>query len=129
MRVKLFVNSKNGIYLALASNYCSCMKHGHALCFLCCIFHLVAISPLLPAAEQGPGPKAESFDLKNIRLLDGPFKEAMQRDAAYILSLEPDRLLHSFLLTAGLLSGGVFLAVCADIAHSEHKGYKEQQNP
>jgi hypothetical protein len=33
------------------------------------------------------------------------------------------------ILTASLLSGGVILAVCADIAHSEHKGYKEQQNP
>ena len=33
------------------------------------------------------------------------------------------------ILTAGLLCSGVFMAVCADIAHSAHKVSKEQQNP
>lgn len=46
--------------------------------------------------------KAKPFNLKQVRLLDGPFREAMQRDMDYLLHLEPDRLLHTFRLTAGL---------------------------
>jgi hypothetical protein len=48
--------------------------------------------------------KAQPFDLKQVRLLDGPFRDAMERDRAYLLSLEPDRLLHMFRVTAGLPS-------------------------
>ena len=46
--------------------------------------------------------KAQPFNLKQVRLLGGPFHEAMQRDRAYLLQLDPDRLLHTFRLTAGL---------------------------
>ncbi|MBN1505294.1 MAG: glycoside hydrolase family 127 protein [Sedimentisphaerales bacterium] len=45
---------------------------------------------------------AYPFSLEDVRLLDGPFKKAMERDASYLLTLEPDRLLHRFRLTAGL---------------------------
>jgi hypothetical protein len=60
----------------------------------------------LPA---GPGKPAIAFaavpfDLKEVRLLDGPFRDAMLRDKAYLLSFEPDRLLHTFRITAGLPS-------------------------
>lgn len=48
--------------------------------------------------------KAQPFDLKQVRLLDGPFADNMQRDLAYLLSLDPDRFLHSFRVTAGLPS-------------------------
>lgn len=48
--------------------------------------------------------KVYSFGLKDVRLLDGPFRDAMERDAKFLLSLEPDRFLHMFRLTAGLLS-------------------------
>jgi DUF1680 family protein len=48
--------------------------------------------------------KAEPFNLRDVRLLDGPFKRAMDLDRAYLLSLDPDRLLHSFRLNAGLPS-------------------------
>ena len=48
--------------------------------------------------------KAEPFSLRDVRLLDGPFKHAMELDRAYLLSLDPDRLLHSFRLNAGLPS-------------------------
>jgi DUF1680 family protein len=50
-------------------------------------------------------PVARPFPLTDVRLLDGPFKQAMQLDAQYLLSLEPDRLLHNFRVTAGLPSG------------------------
>ncbi|MBN8576856.1 MAG: glycoside hydrolase family 127 protein [Cytophagales bacterium] len=47
--------------------------------------------------------KAYSFNLKDVRLLEGSaFKNAMDKDAAYLLTLEPDRLLHRFRLHAGL---------------------------
>jgi len=48
------------------------------------------------------GVRAYPFALKNVRILDGPFKQAMDRDLAYMLSLDPDRLLHTFRLAAGL---------------------------
>ena len=48
--------------------------------------------------------KAVPFGLQEVRLLDGPFREAMQRDQKYLLSLDPDRLLHMFRVNAGLPS-------------------------
>lgn len=46
--------------------------------------------------------KAYAFDLSNIRLLDGPFKENMKRDERWIMSIATDRLLHDFRVTAGM---------------------------
>ncbi|MBE3100507.1 MAG: glycoside hydrolase family 127 protein [Acidobacteria bacterium] len=48
--------------------------------------------------------KAYAFPLKDVRLLDGPFKHAMELDQAYLLSLDADRLLHNFRTNAGLPS-------------------------
>jgi DUF1680 family protein len=54
------------------------------------------ISPAIPL-------QAYAFDLRDVRLLDGsPFKNAMEKDAAYLLTIEPDRLLHRFHKNAGL---------------------------
>jgi len=47
---------------------------------------------------------AEPFPLTDVRLLDGPFRDAMLRDQKYLLSLEPDRLLHTFRLNVKLSS-------------------------
>lgn len=47
---------------------------------------------------------ATPFELHQVRLLDGPFREAMERDKGYMLKLDPDRLLHMFRMTAGLPS-------------------------
>ncbi|MES2730881.1 MAG: beta-L-arabinofuranosidase domain-containing protein [Bacteroidota bacterium] len=49
---------------------------------------------------QEPG--AYAFPLKDIRLLDSPFQQAMERDAHYLLELEPDRFLVRFRENAGL---------------------------
>src|SRR5258707_2852074 len=50
---------------------------------------------------------AYSFDLKDVRLLEGsPFKNAMDKDAAYLLTIEPKRLFHRFYLNAGLATQG-----------------------
>ncbi|HEY3136735.1 MAG TPA: beta-L-arabinofuranosidase domain-containing protein [Blastocatellia bacterium] len=48
--------------------------------------------------------KAYPFDLKDVRLLEGPFRDAMLRDQQYLLSIDLDRLLHNFRVTAGLPS-------------------------
>ena len=48
--------------------------------------------------------KVTPFALTDVRLLDGPFKQAMQLDQEYLLALEPDRLLHNFRVNAGLPS-------------------------
>jgi len=49
-------------------------------------------------------PLARPFPLTDVRLLDGPFKQAMLLDQQYLMSLEPDRLLHNFRVNAGLPS-------------------------
>ncbi|MGE4585917.1 MAG: beta-L-arabinofuranosidase domain-containing protein [Mangrovibacterium sp.] len=42
------------------------------------------------------------FDLDDVRLLDGPFKKAMELDIKTLLNYEPDRLLAKFREEAGL---------------------------
>ena len=49
--------------------------------------------------------KAESFSLKDVRLLDSRFHDNMRRDSAWLASLSTDRLLHSFRTTAGVPAG------------------------
>jgi DUF1680 family protein len=46
--------------------------------------------------------EAYPFDVKDVRLLDGPFKDAMEADARYLLQVEPDRLLSDFRVHSGL---------------------------
>ena len=48
--------------------------------------------------------KATPFPLQDVRLLDGPFKQAMKLDQEFLLALDPDRLLHNFRVNAGLPS-------------------------
>ena len=48
--------------------------------------------------------RARPFSLSDVRLLDGPFRDAMLRDEQYLLGLDLDRLLHTFRLNAGLPS-------------------------
>ena len=66
------------IYLLLTANYCLC-KDRHNI--------RMALEP---------------FQLNQIRLLPSPFKHAQTLDAEWLLSLEPDRLLHRFHKNAGL---------------------------
>ncbi|HEY2942509.1 MAG TPA: beta-L-arabinofuranosidase domain-containing protein [Vicinamibacteria bacterium] len=67
---------------------------------------LISIAPhggAAPAREVVPI-AARGFALTEVRLLDGPFREAMLRDQEFLLSLDLDRLLHTFRLNAGLPS-------------------------
>lgn len=49
---------------------------------------------------------AYAFHLKNLRMLDGPFKTAMEADKSWLLSLKPDRFLNRFHSNAGLPTKG-----------------------
>lgn len=51
-------------------------------------------------------PQATPFDLREVRLLDSRFKEAMDLNAKYLLELDPDRFLHNFRKHAGLTPKG-----------------------
>jgi len=55
----------------------------------------IAAPPVIPTTR---------FDLAQIRLLDGPFKRAQEMDHRVLLSLDPERLLLMFRVTAGLES-------------------------
>src|SRR6516225_974000 len=55
------------------------------------------VAPVLPL-------KARAFALEQVRRLAGPFKHAQEMDERYLLSLDIDRLLHTFRLNAGLPS-------------------------
>jgi DUF1680 family protein len=56
-----------------------------------------------PPVQASGGPvKVSPFSLRDVRLLGGPFLEAQSRDLAYLVSLQPDRMLHNFRVNAGL---------------------------
>ncbi|HAN00392.1 MAG TPA: glycosyl hydrolase [Marinilabiliales bacterium] len=46
--------------------------------------------------------RLQSFQLSEVHLHDGPFLQARKADIAYLLALDPDRLLSPFLKDAGL---------------------------
>lgn len=48
---------------------------------------------------------AECFDLQDVRLLPSRFRENMERDSVWMVSIATDRLLHSFRTTAGVYAG------------------------
>jgi hypothetical protein len=67
------------------------------------LFAFVSAVMILRGDVKPPvAPHAEPFSLTQVRLLDGPFKQAMDLDAKYLLSLEPDRLLSWYRKEAGL---------------------------
>ena len=57
-------------------------------------------------AESNVAPvKAEAFEMQDVSLLPSRFRENMQRDSAWMMSISADRLLHSFRTTAGVWAG------------------------
>lgn len=46
--------------------------------------------------------QAEQFELNQVRLLDGPFKTAMEKDGEYLLYLDVDRLIAPYWKEAGV---------------------------
>ncbi len=66
------------------------------------LFGLIGICP--GQAEDPTG--ARSFPLDRVRLLEGPFKKAMELNKAYLEKVEPDRHLWPFHERAGLPTKG-----------------------
>jgi DUF1680 family protein len=54
--------------------------------------------------DEQPRPAARPFPLKQVRLLSGSCYTLQDRNRTYLHTLDPDRLLHTFRLTAGLPS-------------------------
>ena len=52
------------------------------------------VTPVSPKVPDKIETAAQPFPPEAVRLLDSPFKDAMARDQAYLLSLDPDRLLR-----------------------------------
>jgi len=61
------------------------------------IYPAEKVAPRIPV-------KAYPFSLERVRLLPGPFRTAQDRNGAYVLELDIDRLLHTYRLNAGLPS-------------------------
>ena len=55
----------------------------------------IKVKPVVPI-------RAYSFNLKEVRLLNSPFRHAMTMDSSYLLQIKPDRLLYRFHKHAGL---------------------------
>lgn len=49
--------------------------------------------------------KAEAFDLADVRLLPSRFRDNMERDSAWMTSIDVNRLVHSFRTCAGVYAG------------------------
>jgi DUF1680 family protein len=50
----------------------------------------------------GPATAVHAFDLADVDLAEGPFLHAQRMTEAYLLKLQPDRMLHNFRVNAGL---------------------------
>ena len=66
------------------------------------MYILLAAQLVTLFALNSPALPVQEFPLGQVRLLEGPFKDAMDRNAAWLLSLDPDRLLAGFHESAGL---------------------------
>lgn len=75
---------------------------------LLALFGLGAIGATLPstlgALPRTAPTRLTPFDLRDVRLTDGPFRDAQVRNARYLLALNVDRMLHNFRTNAGLAS-------------------------
>src|SRR5688500_2856001 len=81
------------------------------LCFVICIQFSQAQSHY-PGQHAGKFaiddkliPAVYSFDLQDVQLTDSRFKQNMQREQSWLLSIDVNRLLHAFRTNAGIYSG------------------------
>lgn len=64
------------------------------------LIFLVPALMLIKCGKEEPL-KFQSFDVNEVKILDGPFYKAQQADLKYMLKLDPDRLLAPYLKDAG----------------------------
>jgi len=63
----------------------------------------LAPQPALAATAPPAAPaKLQPFDMADVELGEGPFLHAQRLTEAYLLALQPDRMLHNFRVNAGL---------------------------
>jgi DUF1680 family protein len=67
---------------------------------------VVAQATVWPSGREAVALQAQPFSLCDVRLLDGPFRDATLRSQKYLHELESDRLLWYFRKTAGLDTPG-----------------------
>ncbi|HZO22379.1 MAG TPA: beta-L-arabinofuranosidase domain-containing protein [Steroidobacteraceae bacterium] len=60
--------------------------------------------PSSSARAAAPGLRVRPFDLHSVRLRPGAALDALMTNRRYLMGLDPDRLLHTFRITAGLPS-------------------------
>jgi len=70
------------------------------------MFQLATTAAATDDAKPVPkvAPRCRPFELRDVRLLEGPFKHSQDTHAAYLRRLDPDRLLCRFRVEAGLPS-------------------------
>src|SRR5215210_2747508 len=79
---------------------------------------LLISTPILKAQSHYPGQHADmfaledklkpavySFNLQDVKLLDSRFKQNMEREEQWLMSIAANQLLHSFRTNAGVYSG------------------------
>jgi DUF1680 family protein len=67
-----------------------------------CALLVACAATVWPQSEPSSPSPVESFPLRQVKLLPSPFRAAMERNAKYLLGLDPDRLLHNTRKYAGL---------------------------
>ncbi|QCI95944.1 glycoside hydrolase family 127 protein [Novosphingobium sp. EMRT-2] len=92
-------------------DHASCCGHSRRA-FLCSAATAAVAAGFAPATVEGatpspaggvPAPALRPFDLADVDLGEGPFLHAQRMTEAYLLRLQPDRLLHNFRINAGLV--------------------------
>lgn len=85
------------------------MKRVEIICLLYFSFHLSFSQSYVPEknnAKMKINPvapiQAYAFNIKEVKLLNSPFAQAMSKDSAYLLLLKPNRLLYRFYKNAAL---------------------------
>lgn len=66
-----------------------------------CVFSVLSCQSPVDSTEESIF-QLKPVALQQVRLLDGPFKSAEQKDSEWLLALDTDRLLHRYRLYAGL---------------------------
>ena len=79
------------------------MKPSNSHVWLLLLTVMIRAAALAAPAANGPNPPpAKLVPLSSVRLLDGPFADAVKVNRAYLLAHDPDRLLAPFFREAGL---------------------------
>ncbi|WP_372648561.1 beta-L-arabinofuranosidase domain-containing protein [Draconibacterium sp.] len=63
---------------------------------------IIVFFVLNSCVKEADNSPAKYFNLSDVKLLDSEFKNAQEQDIAYLMALDPDRLLAPFLREAGL---------------------------